>query len=154
MLDTTNEINDMKVELQNSKYYGYEGDGDYTAALTHFVEVAMDEDIKPIIGKTGYDLIAAVGDKDLMTDQQKYVYKAEVYFSIAEFIKFRDIQEKEKRRGQIEARSEGGVSYSMTSGFSGKDAVFAHYMNKARFYLGRAGYSTRMKVIARQSIHV
>lgn len=151
MLDNTNEINDIKLELKTYQVYGFADDAAFITALTYAVERAKRERMFQIFDESEYDALAAIG-KASMDVLQYDIYYAEIYFSIAEFFALRDRQDKTARLGYAETQNQGGNS-RVVSGYSGKDAAVREYLDKAYACLGRAGYSVNKKLQVISSIH-
>ena len=74
-----------------------------------------------------------------MGDYQEYVYWAEVYFAMSEFIQSMAVTEDMNREGESVSISSEGFSQSV-SGVSGKKKVAMKYYMKACGYLRMAGY--------------
>ena len=152
MLSTTNTITDMKLELQAYNVYGYSSDLLFVAALTSAVSTARRERMVPVMGISDYNSLASL-DKTGLTEAQENVYYAEIYFSLAEFVLSHDRKDKFTRRGQTESRSGSNNSYSITSGFSGKDMVAKEYRDRANRSLAAGGYEPMNRLHPRSSIH-
>lgn len=163
MLDNTNEITDIKKELQSYSVYGYDTDAEFDDAIEYAIDIAMRERMYPALcsnavdnatnasGAGVYDYYKALG-KSGMDDTEINVYYAEVYFAVAEFLLLRDRLDKAARLGYTQTKSEGGVSTTI-SGYSGKDAVVKEYISKGNYCLGLAGYSSQNYIRPRCSIH-
>lgn len=151
MLSSTYTITDIKKELNQAAFYGYDNDADFVTALTYAVERAMYERMYPVTGEADYASILAL-NKAGLTYEQTMFYYAEIYFSCAEFITLKSQKEKFWKRGIEESESGEGSSFS-TSSQSGKDAAAAAYISKANKCLSMAGYYSQAKVKPRQSIH-
>jgi hypothetical protein len=152
MLSSSNTITDVKAELQTYDVYGYASDATFITALTAAVATARREQMIPVMGEDEYDALALL-DKVSLTEEQTNAYYAEIYFALAEFVMLQDRKDKFMRRGRTESRSGANNSYSITSGFSGKDVVAREYREKANAALAAAGYEPHVRIHVRSSIH-
>jgi hypothetical protein len=152
MLSATNTITDMKIELQTYDVYGYSTDNLFVTALTEAVATARRERMIPIMGEGDYTALTAL-DKTGLTEDQTNIYYAEIYYSIAEYVLSQDRKDKFMRRGTTESRSGANNSYSITSGFSGKNAVASEYISKGDACISAGGYDSGKRLIPRTSIH-
>lgn len=151
MLDNTNEITDIKLELKNYQVYGFASDSDFSTALTYAVERAKRERMYQIFDETEYDALSAIGKANYDVNQYD-IYYAEIFFAIAEFFALRDRQDKAARLGYTETQNQGGAS-RVVSGYSGKEAAIREYLEKAYSSLARAGYAVNKKLQVQASIH-
>jgi hypothetical protein len=151
MLYPTTELDDVKIELQSGTVYGYPVADDFNTALTYAAGVAFTEDILPIVPQADYTKISTTLYAALST-AQLYVYRAEVYFIIAEFLSMIERKEIASKKSYVESKSEGGVSRS-GGGFSGKAAAATKFIQKANYCLSMAGYNIQQKIKVRASIH-
>jgi hypothetical protein len=143
MLSATNTITDIKAEIiSDYAYYGYASDNAYESQLTRMVDDARLLDIIPVITQGLYDSIA-VKDKVNLELKESYIYKAEIFFSIARFLKKESLRSNQSNTGGEEHISTEGYSRTITtsnSGSQGKTIMGESYEREANKCLAEAGY--------------
>jgi len=127
------------------------GDTTFRAALAYAVDQAKYNRMYPVMGDDDYDEIEDL-NRDGCTTEQMYIYKAELFYALAEFIALHARKEKYNRRAKTEGRSQGDQSSSM-SGSTGKDWVISEYVAKGDKYLAEAGYNVQVRLVRREGIY-
>lgn len=138
MLSATHEINDMVDRLDIPNTYGYIDEDEMKAALTTFIEDAMNDYMLPAIGSSRYNTIAAK-DKTDLTDTETYLYNAEVWFSIAMFLTTMGEHRTQKKDSTSVTYSQAGVNKTY-SGPNGMITSAGNYKNRAMKQMNNAGY--------------
>jgi len=153
MLSETYEIEDMKKELEAFQTYGYDNESKFQEDLEYAIDIAKLERMEPVIGEDTYDALEAL-DKTGLSTTELYVYRAEVYFSIAEFYLLHGRRDKYRRRAARESRTQGDVTFS-TLGTIGKEMAANDYIEKAKWSLAEGGYDFQQgaRLQRRVSIH-
>src|SRR4030042_143672 len=145
MLSITYSVIDAKKELQTYDVYGYETDDLFDDAIEYAFEQAAMNRMYPIMGIADYDYIATL-DKGACNDAQLYIYWADVWYALGEFLLLRSRHEQYNRKGNSESRSQGGISASI-SGSSGKEKIASEYFQTGDRYMAMYGYDTQCKLV-------
>ena len=153
MLSSTYEIEDMKKELEPYNIYDYKEETKFQTDLEYAIDTAKFERMEPVIGEDQYDALEAL-DKTGLSTTELYVYRAEVYFAIAEFYLLHGRRDKYRRRAARESRTQGDVTFS-TLGTIGKEMAANDYIEKAKWSLAEGGYDFQqgVRLQRRTSIH-
>ena len=108
MLSSTSTITDIKSKLENTHdFYGFATDVAFTASLTSVIDDVYLRYFLTKIGATEYTRIATK-DKVALTQQETYLYWAEVYMTCCLFLKRRAaVQGQLQNSGQETLRVEG-----------------------------------------------
>ena len=156
MIDNTNEIPDIKAELQPYNVYRFANDGAFTTALQARCDEAMREKMLNCMSSSTYTNWQNMGKAGMLADADVTIiniYWAEVYYTVAFFYKYLDRLDKAARIGYTETRNEPGGGSRTISGYSGKHAAAFDYMKRADTCMQRAGFNTQDKLKVRGSIH-
>jgi hypothetical protein len=143
MLSASNTITDVKVHLRPYAFYGLASDAAFSAILPTYVEEARLRYLLPALGAAEYNTIAAK-DKVGLSEEQNYLYQAEVYISAGLFLESRDEQALQSFQGDSVSGSVDGVSRSV-SGIhnSGIRAAARALVQKGLSFMAFAGYGQR-----------
>lgn len=139
MLSETNTITDIKKRLESFEYYGLDDETEFDVQLTLYVEDVMYERMVPVIGSVRYGEIAAM-DKTDISEYEEHIYRAEIFYCVAEFL---------RKQVQSERSKECRVTEERTG--NQKGLVEKDFINDAVRSLERAGY-TRTTSISRYGI--
>jgi hypothetical protein len=143
MLSATYTITDVKAELVNGyAYYGYADDNAFVAQLTRRVADARLIDLIPIITQGFYDSIAAK-DKVNLELKETYIYQAEIFFTVARFLKKESLIINQSNTGGEESITTEGYSRTITTssvGTTGKTVMGEYFEKEAIRCLAMAGY--------------
>jgi hypothetical protein len=113
--------------------------------LINAVENAKYENMIPSITESDYDVVAEYDRKGLTTEDT-YIYRAELYFSIAQFLN--KIVRDEKTKIAVNTKD-----VRLASQVMGKARVAGSYINKAKRNLYLAGYFVTMQATRTHGIH-
>jgi hypothetical protein len=165
MLSATNTITDIKTLLRNSfSFYGFADDPAFSDSLeisvNHIVLAEMYPALSSMrssggydyglellqtnnrltIGKSYYDTIKAK-DKVGLSVTEEYIYNAELYFAMADFLYNLDNDSKYSINGSTKTISTKGYSSSVSGAdkASGKQTISETYHNKAASFMSLAG---------------
>ncbi|PKL35869.1 MAG: hypothetical protein CVV44_20345 [Spirochaetae bacterium HGW-Spirochaetae-1] len=134
MLSENNTIPDIKKRLESFEYYGLDDDAEFDEQLALCVEDVMYERMVPVIGSVRYDEIAAM-DKTDLSEYEDHIYRAEIFYSVAEFLRKQVQSERSKERRVSEERTGNQKAY-----------VEKDFIDDAVRSLGRAGYNRTVSI--------
>ena len=143
MLSATYTLTDIKKYLINGfAFYGYATDGAFDTALTIFNEQAELMKVVPLIGRGNHTTIQDQ-DRTGLSENENYVYLAEIYFSMCEFVKAQNTASIQSVKGSSYSKSVDGVSESIGGGATGSGMELAarDYCKSANRYMSLAGYA-------------
>ena len=144
MLSATNTINDMKVELDNYKPYGFDDDGAFVTMLTYSANEAKRRFMLRYLTEDHYDVVAAK-DKVGLTREEDLIYWAEVDFARSCFLENIGRREMSRRKAETFSENQDGVGVS-SSGLLGKTVASIDFYTRAIRSLTDAGVDTRIQL--------
>jgi hypothetical protein len=138
MLSQRFEIEDCKSLIATFDFYGFASEEEMDSLLRRLCGMVTRERMLEIMSEEEYRRLAAK-DKSKFTHTEELIYNAEVYFVIAEFMRFLGNEEKAKI-----TPSNGPAGSNSTT--IGKEDVFNLFVNIGYRLLHDAGFNTTNEI--------